>query len=256
MPKQMMARRAGRCDACGKPFDAGAWISWDRASRTVACARRVDDPSEPGYGSIQTLCAHPDAEPMTREEYAARREAKLDRALGYAQNAQRRSDGAFATVHRIADMIPLGQPILVGHHSERHARRDQERIHNGMQRGIEEQQKAAYWRGRAHSIESDTSIRSYDPDAAEKLRAKIAELETQRERMKAINAILRKGTVADAHAALTLTEREVADLQSIARHQPYHATKYAAGTCYPPYALTNLGGNLRRYRERLAQIDG
>ncbi len=29
-------------------------------------------------------------------------------------------------------MIPPGQPILVGHHSERRTRRDAQRIENGM----------------------------------------------------------------------------------------------------------------------------
>jgi hypothetical protein len=37
-------------------------------------------------------------------------------------------------------MIPFGQPILVGHHSEGRARRDQGRIESGMRAGVESQQ--------------------------------------------------------------------------------------------------------------------
>ncbi|WP_415563994.1 DUF3560 domain-containing protein, partial [Escherichia coli] len=41
---------------------------------------------------------------------------------------------ALDEVERLAAMIPPGQPILVGHHSERRARRDAQRIENGMKR--------------------------------------------------------------------------------------------------------------------------
>jgi hypothetical protein len=76
-------------------------------------------------------------------------EARAERFEGHAANAQRRSDDAYAGVKRIADFIPFGQPILVGHHSEKRARRDQERIDSGMRRTIDEQEKAAYWQRRA-----------------------------------------------------------------------------------------------------------
>jgi hypothetical protein len=71
--------------------------------------------------------------------YAAER---ADRLEGRAEAAEARSDAAFARAHQIADGIPFGQPILVGHHSERHARRDVERIHGAMSKGCEEQRKA------------------------------------------------------------------------------------------------------------------
>lgn len=45
--------------------------------------------------------------------------------------------------------IPLGQPILVGHHSERHARKDAERIENGMRRAVKMWDTAQYWKDRA-----------------------------------------------------------------------------------------------------------
>ena len=56
------------------------------------------------------------------EAFAEHREADASRASGAAD--------------RIAGMIPLGQPILVGHHSEGRARRDQERIHNNTRKAI------------------------------------------------------------------------------------------------------------------------
>jgi hypothetical protein len=43
----------------------------------------------------------------------------------------------------------LGQPILVGHHSERHARRDAERIENGMRKAVSLWETSTYWKARA-----------------------------------------------------------------------------------------------------------
>ena len=56
--------------------------------------------------------------------YRERRLAKAERLREWAEKRQAKSAAAFKGVHTIADGIPFGQPILVGHHSERHARRD------------------------------------------------------------------------------------------------------------------------------------
>jgi hypothetical protein len=88
-------------------------------------------------------------EGTTPEERA---EAKAERLGGYSGNAAKRSKQAFDGVERITSFIPMGQPILVGHHSEKRARKDRERINNGMRKGIEEGKRATYWAGRAKSV--------------------------------------------------------------------------------------------------------
>jgi len=52
-------------------------------------------------------------------------------------------------VSAIADNIPFGQPILVGHHSERRARRDAEKIENGMRKAVKLWETSEYWAQRA-----------------------------------------------------------------------------------------------------------
>jgi protein-L-isoaspartate O-methyltransferase len=52
-------------------------------------------------------------------------------------------------VARIADGIPLGQPILVGHHSERRARKDAEKIQGGMRKAVRLWETSQYWERRA-----------------------------------------------------------------------------------------------------------
>jgi predicted RNA methylase len=78
-----------------------------------------------------------------------RAEVRSDRFEGYSERRGTEAESARAAVASIADNIPFGQPILVGHHSERHARRDAERIQNGMRRAVKLWETSTYWISRA-----------------------------------------------------------------------------------------------------------
>jgi protein-L-isoaspartate O-methyltransferase len=79
----------------------------------------------------------------------ARAEERADRFKDYSAARADDADQAHKAVHAITDNIPLGQPILVGHHSEKRARRDAEKIENGMRRAIKMWDTAQYWKDRA-----------------------------------------------------------------------------------------------------------
>lgn len=66
------------------------------------------------------------------EKRVERKLEKAERYETYAANADTRAEKRDRTAHDISSAIPFGQPILVGHHSERRHRGDIERIrHNG-----------------------------------------------------------------------------------------------------------------------------
>lgn len=184
---------------------------------------------------------------MTRRE---RLERKLELREEWASKARARSDAAFEGARRIADGIPFGQPILVGHHSERHARRDQDRIHRGMQRGCEQADLAKHHASKADGLarQLDTSIFSDDPDAVKQIEARIAEREAKRERMKRINALYRKGDAEKLRAEFGID------------YEALRAKLEAPGVyswCRIPYAayeLSNLGNRIRADKERLKAI--
>lgn len=101
----------------------------------------------PGRADLLTaLCGEIGDEDSSLVERA---EERAERFEGYqerrAADAQRERDN----VARIADGIPLGQPILVGHHSERRARKDKERIDSGMRRAVKMWETSKYWEARA-----------------------------------------------------------------------------------------------------------
>lgn len=78
-----------------------------------------------------------------------RAQERAKRFEGYEDN--RRADAAQArdAVGAIAQRFEFGQPILVGHHSERKARRDAERMQDGMRRAVQMWDRAEYWQARA-----------------------------------------------------------------------------------------------------------
>jgi hypothetical protein len=78
-----------------------------------------------------------------------RAEERAERFGDYSENRARDAQGAAENVRRIADGIPFGQPILVGHHSERHARKDAERIERGMRQAVKMWETSEYWTNRA-----------------------------------------------------------------------------------------------------------
>lgn len=182
--------------------------------------------------------------------YRERREAKADRLREWADKREAKSDAAFKRSNELSDMIPFGQPILVGHHSEGRARRDQDRIFNGMRTGVENSRKAEEFRGRADNIEAaaDNAVYSDDEDAVERLTVRIAEREAQRDRIKSFNTHARK---TGKHDLSLLDENQKGDYMSIVRNASYQLGKKGE---FPSYALSNLGATIRKDKKRLEQM--
>jgi hypothetical protein len=78
-----------------------------------------------------------------------RAEERADRFDDYSANRASDAESARKRVAAIADNIPFGQPILVGHHSEKHARADAKRIENGMRKAVNMWKQSGYWADRA-----------------------------------------------------------------------------------------------------------
>lgn len=186
--------------------------------------------------------------------YRERREARAARLEEWAAKREAKAAAAHESVHRIADGIPFGQPILVGHHSERHARRDVERIDSGMRRSVENARKAEEMAAKAANIRSaaDRAIYSDDHDAIERLEEKLAGLEAERDRIKAYNASCRKGAKTETPGDLSLLDdKQRREIISTAKVAPYMLGKNGA---MPAYHLSNLSGVISTTRKRLGQL--
>lgn len=185
--------------------------------------------------------------------YRERRMRKVERLREWAGKRASKAESSFTGARRSLDGIEPGQPILVGHHSERRHRRALEQHDSKMRQAFEHQDKASSMASRAANIEdaADRAIYSDDPDAIEHLQARIEGLEAERARVKAINAAIRKGTGWEARIVPPLNDSERNELLSLARHCPWHQVDKRG---FPPYHLQNLGGNINRQKARLTVL--
>jgi len=117
--------------------------------------------------------------------YEERQERKLERYQYLAHKLSKDSTNAYEQSSRISNAIPFGQPILVGHHSEKGHRRDIARIGNLMNKSIEYAEKSEHYSNKVNNILNPTCISSDDPEAVTKLKEKLERLLKERETIKA-----------------------------------------------------------------------
>lgn len=182
---------------------------------------------------------------MTYEE---KRQARIDRLRERAEKARKESNAAHDQARRMASVIPFGQPILVGHHSERRDRNYRARIQNKFEKSFEAQKKAEHYAERAAAAESNTAISSDDPEAVTRLREKLADLEKLQETMKAANKIVkRKG--GDA-------QEKIFELEALGIKEPgrLFIADFAGRIGFPDYEITNNGAEIRRCKKRIEEL--
>lgn len=178
-----------------------------------------------------------------RHDFEERREARADRLEERADKARKESDQAFKTADSIASHIPFGQPILVGHHSEKRHRRDADKITRNMRKGIDLEKKADDLERRAEAARNNTAIFSDDPNAAEKLADRIARLEARQQMMRDANKLVRKG---DREGLLSMGFSPTSVEQLL-------AGDFIGRKGFADYQLSNNNANIRRLKIRLQE---
>jgi len=176
---------------------------------------------------------------MTKRE---RKERKLQRRLDWADKRDKKSDEEREAGEKMADCIPFGQPILLGHHSEKRHRNHIKKIQNHSTKAVENSKMADHHREKADNLEQQlkTTIFSDDVDAVERLQDKIDALGKKRDRLKEIKKALKKGI------DIELTASEKKHLEGNKRcWSDYNIM---------PYELTNLGATIRNAKKRIEKI--
>ena len=180
------------------------------------------------------------------EEKQAARKARLE---DRASSAQAESTTVYKRAKSMASVIPFGQPILVGHHSEGRDRNYRSKIHGAFGKAFALSDKAEHYAQKAASVGTG-GISSDDPDALIKLRAELAYLTASQERMKAANKAIRAHTTPEAQVAalveLEFTGDRAAEL----------VKKDLGGRCgFPSYSLTNNNANIARVKKRIDDLE-
>lgn len=120
-----------------------------------------------------------------RADYEERRNRRIERYKELSKKAKEKSEQySNSNVNRILQIAP-GQPILVGHHSERKHRRLIEKARNDIRKSIQEDDKSIFYKNKAETAKNSKSIYGDDPKAIEKLEDKLERLENEKASIKA-----------------------------------------------------------------------
>jgi hypothetical protein len=162
-----------------------------------------------------------------------------------AEAYAKQSDAAAEQGHRMASVIPFGQPILIGHHSEGRDRRYRDKIDRRMRQACELDKKAKDIRYKLEAAKANTAISSDDPNAIEALRAKLEKMEALQAKMVAANKLVRKKDRAGL-AALMGSEKVADEL---------FKPDFCGRLGFADFEMTNNNANIKRVRLRIAQLE-
>lgn len=195
--------------------------------------------------------------------YEAKQEARRQRLLEAAERADAKARAAYkrADLREEVSGIPLGQPILVGHHSERRHRRAIERADNAMRASIEASNRAAELRARADGVGSG-GISSDDPDAIDKLQEKLDQAKARQAFMRAANKVIRRAVrngIVDADsdgfvAYLAELDGIAGGKMSAAGGAELLKPDFCGRIGFAGYQLSNNNANIKRMEQRIAQL--
>ena len=183
-----------------------------------------------------------DNNPFVCSDYDERIEAKASRLEERAAKARQQSNAVYMESKRMVDCIPMGQPILVGHHSENRDRRFRQRAWGKLGQSVKLDEKADYYDRRSQSVGSG-GIASDDPEAMKKLKDKLVSLESSQETMKLVNKQYRTG---GWDAITAISKDQVKALRDC--FQNYERQPFAS------YSLSNNSAEIRRVKQRIQEL--
>jgi len=152
--------------------------------------------------------------------YEERQEAKRERLRAAADRRRQEAEAKHTQGKQMAEAIPFGQPILVGHYSEKRDRAFRSKIHNTFGKAFALSKEAKKLEERAEAVGTG-GISSDDPDAISKLETKLSKLQ-------------------DIHASMVERNKEA---RTNGQTKPFMS-----------YQLTNSGANIRSIQKRIQQL--
>lgn len=236
-----------RCGRCGLVKAQETDLVKYRASREITVFRV--------NGILLKTCSCRGGEPtIGRADYAERQEEKRERYEARADKARAKAGSLDKQASAAVAGIPMGQPILIGHHSEKRHRSALKRAQDKTFQAIDEHKKSEHYAGKAAGVGTG-GISSDDPEAVVKLREKVAKAEKLREAMKKLNRLYRKHR-GDWEAIKATGEFSDDLVANAKRSMEANDWRITAAVSYekkpiPGWKLTNLGAGIRRMKKRI-----
>jgi len=165
-----------------------------------------------------------------------RAEEKAERLDNLAVKREEQANAFHQAADRISERFHAGQPILIGHHSERSARRDQAKMHSAMDNAVKAKNAIQYWNWKAEGVERHANRKANAGVRARRIKTLLSEL---RDRQRDIN-----------HAFICLElwekikdETDQEKYKKLVEH--YSGAQLKTGSAAPYYSGDSLWSQLR-----------
>jgi hypothetical protein len=193
-------------------------------------------------------------------DFAARKEAKIERFRELAEKNHNLSDQTLNQARHMADIIPFGQPILIGHHSEKRDRNYRDRIWSKFEKAAEIEEKAKYYERRVQAAEAGKlAISSDDPDAIALLKEKLEGRIKAQEVMRGANKIIKSKKPADQKKteiiSLGVPSELAENILKGKRVVLFGESEFVDPSGFPSFALTNNNANIKRIQGRIIELE-
>lgn len=160
------------------------------------------------------------AEGSTLAERAA---AKAERLENLAGKNARKSNSFLNAANSISERFAYGQPILIGHHSERKARRDKSRMESALRESNRCAGMVEYWNYKATAVERHANYKNRDDVRARRIKTLLAELRSYQRVLNDSYIALQRWESVDALRGSESYDRRVLALCDIHGMAPYLA---------------------------------
>lgn len=180
---------------------------------------------------------------------------QLERKDRYQMLAARKEDQSIQASERSSNMlkdIPLGQPILKGHHSEQSHRNLINKSNDAMRQSVQLSKTSEYYENKANSV-GKGGISSDDPDAIVKLKKDLQKRIEEQNLMKDANKIIKskKSNYSEIMKVDDLVKLGINEKHAIELLKP----DFCGRIGFASYLLTNNNANIKRIQNRIAELE-
>lgn len=179
--------------------------------------------------------------------YEEKKQARIERLEARAEKAHAESEARFKHSRQMGELLN-GQPILIGHHSEKKHRALIGRLQTNDRKSYELHNQGKELERRAEAAKSSTAVSSDDPEAVVKLREKIEKAEKRQAMMRQANKIIRGKPKNEPTPDKLKALAELGLFEEVA--EGLFKPDFCNRIGFPNYELTNNNANIRRMKKR------
>lgn len=184
---------------------------------------------------------------QTTEQYENRKALRIARLERLIEATRRESARTYEATKARAEVIPFGQPIIMGRGSR--TTRDMNyrtKIQDGYRKAYNLQDLADRYQSKLEAAKANNSIQSDNPDALSLLKNKLTNLEAKQTLMVTVNKFVRKGDQAGLALHFAVPFDNVSH---------YFVADRYGNKGFESWQLTNNNATIRQVKARIAELE-